>query len=312
VSAVQQIIVSDADSDQRLDRWFKRRFPHLSHGQLEKLLRTGQIRVDGGRAEASTRVATGQTIRVPPLPEASLKPAPPRPADPSLVKDLTRRILHQDAHVLVLDKPAGLAVQGGSGTKTHLDGMLDAFRFDATDRPRLVHRLDRDTSGVLVLARTVKAAAALARAFKHKEAEKLYWAIVVGVPTIHRGTIDAPLAKTGSQYERVAVNTEGDRAMTHYEVIDHAHKRAAWLALMPVTGRTHQLRVHCAAMGTPILGDVKYGGAAAVLDGLELARQIHLHARRLRIPHPGGGWLEVEAPMPKHLQQSLSALGLSR
>ncbi|MDX2101477.1 MAG: RluA family pseudouridine synthase [Alphaproteobacteria bacterium] len=311
MTSIQHITVPDAEADQRLDRWFKRRFPQVGHVQLEKLLRTGQVRVDGKRVDAATRVAAGQVIRIPPLPEALPTPTGPRRRiDPSMVKDLKQRVLHRDAAVLVLDKPAGLAVQGGSGTTLHLDGMLDELRFDSEERPRLVHRLDRDTSGVLVLARTAKAAAALARAFKHKDAEKTYWAIVVGVPTIHSGTIDANLSKTGGQYERIAVTDDGDRAITHYDVLDHAHKRAALLALMPVTGRTHQLRVHCAAMGTPILGDVKYGGAKAVIEGVELARQLHLHARRLRIPNPAGGWLEVTAPPPRHLKQSLDTLGL--
>lgn len=313
MTAVQTLTVSPDDSDLRLDRWFKRRFPGLGHGRLEKLLRTGQVRVDGHRAKASTRLEAGQSVRVPPLGIES--PPPPKPIEVSAgdAAELRRRVLYQDEWVIALNKPAGLAVQGGSGTEKHLDAMLDALRFEATERPRLVHRLDRDTSGVLLLARTARAARALADAFREKTALKLYWAVTVGVPQRDLGTINLALAKlAGPRGERVAADKEeGRRAVTRYRVVDAAGRKAAWLALLPETGRTHQLRVHCVALGTPILGDFKYGGAGAVLPGGEARPVLHLHARAIRMPHPKGGVVEVKAPLPRHLQETFAFLGFA-
>ncbi len=312
MSNVQIISVADEDGELRLDRWFKRHFPELSHGRLEKLLRTGQVRVDGKRAEAGDRIGPGQVVRVPPLaPSTAAAPRAPRAVDPRETEQLRRLVLHRDAEVIVIDKPAGLAVQGGSGTPHHLDGMLEALRFDAAERPRLVHRLDRDTSGVLLLARTAAAAAHLAEAFRDKTTEKLYWAVVVGAPSPRAGTVDRALAKRrGHGGERVAaVDEEGQRAITEYRTRDVAHKRAAWLELLPVTGRTHQLRVHCTALGTPILGDGKYGGNGAFIAGAELPDRLHLHARRIRVPHPRGGVLEVTAPLPPHMRETFAYLG---
>jgi 23S rRNA pseudouridine955/2504/2580 synthase len=311
VSGVQSIAVAAADAEIRLDRWFRRHFPDLSHGRLEKLLRTGQVRVDGKRATAGDRLAAGQVIRVPPLAPTTPKPAPT--IDPHAAEALRRRVLHRDPAVIVIDKPAGLATQGGPGVTQHLDGMLEALRFEAAERPRLVHRLDRDTSGVLVLARTAAAAAALAEAFREKDTDKIYWAVVVGVPSPRAGRIDKALAKKrGHGGERVAAAEEdGQRAITDYRTLDAAARRAAWLELSPVTGRTHQLRVHCVALGTPILGDGKYGGAAAFLPGAELPAQLHLHARRIRLPHPAGGVLEVTAGLPAHLRETFAYLGFS-
>jgi 23S rRNA pseudouridine955/2504/2580 synthase len=317
VSAVQSIAVVDGEAELRLDRWFKRHFPELSHGRLEKLLRTGQVRVDGKRAAAGDRLAPGQLIRVPPLAPGAPRPGRPPAARPATddreAAALRRLVLHRDDDVIVIDKPAGLAVQGGSGTIHHLDGMLDALRFDSTERPRLVHRLDRDTSGVLLLARHAAAARALAEAFREKTSEKTYWAVVVGVPTPRTGKIDAALAKrVGFGRERVALDDEdGQSAVTLYRILDKAGRRAAWLELKPVTGRTHQLRVHCLALGTPILGDGKYGGAAAFLAGAELPRQLHLHARAIKLPHPSGGLLEVTADLPPHLRETFGYFGFA-
>ena len=312
MSAVQTIPVAAADGEIRLDRWFRRHFPGLGHGRLEKLLRTGQVRVDGRRAKAGDRIAPGQVIRVPPLGDLSAprpQEAPaPRPRDIAM---LERAVLHVDDDVIVIDKPPGLAVQGGTNTERHLDAMLDALRFGAKERPRLVHRLDRDTSGVLVLARSAAAAAALARAFRDKTTQKIYWAIVVGLPKPRRGRIDQALAKLpGPAGERVAPDEdEGKRAVTYYRTVSHAGDKLAWLALQPVTGRTHQLRAHCVALGTPILGDGKYGGAAAHPAGVPNARKLHLHARALSLPHPGGGRLAVTAPLPPHMKETWAFFG---
>jgi 23S rRNA pseudouridine955/2504/2580 synthase len=315
----ETVTVAEADAALRLDRWFRRHYPALPHGQLEKLLRTGQIRVDGRRARSGDRVAAGQAIRVPPLPEAAA--APPaaertvRPADAAL---LQAAILHQDDAVIVLNKPPGLAVQGGSKAERHVDGMLDALRFGHAERPRLVHRLDKDTSGVLVIARSAAAAAGLTRAFRDKTTRKIYWALAVGLPKPPQGRINLALTKgpggngPGRGRERVRADPdEGKAAITYYRVIDSVGERASWLALLPVTGRTHQLRAHCAAIGTPILGDGKYGGPAAHLDGPPGSRRLHLHARALAIPHPQGGILRVSAPLPPHMRQSWEFFGFA-
>ena len=299
MTGVQLVAVTDDEADLRLDRWFRRHYPGLTHGRLEKLLRTGQIRLDGSRAKASTRVSTGQEIRIPPPVETALQYAKRPPmVDPNDVADLQKLILHRDDHVIALNKPPGLAVQGGSKISRHIDAMLDGFRFGAAERPRLVHRLDKDTSGVLLLGRSAGAAARLASAFRGREAIKTYWALTAGVPSSAAGRIDLAVAKrpTGAGERVVADAVSGKRAITHYAVVAQAGRKIAWLALRPRTGRTHQLRVHCAALGVPIVGDRKYGGAAAVIDGLP-SGGLMLHARAIELPHPAGGSLEIEAPL---------------
>lgn len=309
--AVREVAPDDAGI--RLDRWFSRHFPGITHGKLEKLLRTGQIRLDGARAKAGSRLETGQKLRLPPLPAdalaKTLTKSPPPTAAKSDLEAIVHWVIHRDDDVLVIDKPAGLAVQGGSGQTRYLDAMLDGLRFGAA-RPRLVHRIDKDTSGVLVLGRTAAAAAALAAAFKTRAARKLYWALVVGVPYPAVGKIDASLAKmTGPGGERMMTDDDdGKPAVTLYQVLDHAAKRAAWLKLQPLTGRTHQLRAHCAMMGTPIVGDGKYGGKAAFIGG-SVSRKLHLHARAIEMPHPAGGTLRALAPPPPHIAESLKFLG---
>jgi len=318
MSGVQQITIGEDEGDQRLDRWFKKHFPEINHGRLEKLLRTGQIRVDGKRAKAGDRIAAGQVLRVPPIAPAQdadkpRTPKPPKPVSDRDAKVLRDAVLYKDADVLVIDKPAGLAVQGGTGLDKNLDAMLDSLKFDAAERPRLVHRLDKDTSGVLVLARNAKAARELAEAFRHKSARKIYWAVVVGIPKPDRGTIDAPLSKQAGGYgERVGIDEEeGRHAITRYAMIERAGNRAAWVALMPETGRTHQLRAHCVILGTPIVGDGKYGGVEAHLARENLSRQLHLHARSIRIPHPRKGWIEATAPLPPHMKATWKFFGFS-
>jgi 23S rRNA pseudouridine955/2504/2580 synthase len=311
----ETVTVGAQDGSLRLDRWFKRHYPALGHGRLEQLLRTGRIRVDGKKARSGDRVEPGQAIRIPALREAppAARPAlrPPRPADEAM---LHTAILHRDEAVIVLNKPPGLAVQGGTATERHLDGLLDGLRFGYNERPRLVHRLDKETSGLLVIARTAAAAAFLTRAFRQKTTRKTYWAIVVGLPKPRQGRIDLALAKTpGRGGERVRPDAEkGRHAVTYYRVVESAGTRASWLALMPVTGRTHQLRAHCAAVGTPILGDAKYGEQAAHLAGVPGSRRLHLHARTLAVPHPLGGTLQVTAPIPLHMRRSWEFFGFLR
>jgi 23S rRNA pseudouridine955/2504/2580 synthase len=314
VSGVLSRTVAEGEGEVRLDRWFRRHFPGLAHGALEKLLRTGQVRVDGKRAEAGTRLAPGQVVRIPPLGALAAAPRPEREAglDPRLAKDLHALVLWRDDSVIAIDKPYGLPVQGGPGIASSLDSLLDAYRFGFEERPRLVHRLDRDTTGVLLLARTPKAANRLAAAFRSRDAVKTYWAVVVGRPHPLEGRIDAALAKrAGMRGERVTVAEKGDEdaahAVTDYRTVEFAGRKAAWLELAPLTGRTHQLRVHCAAIGCPILGDAKYAGAAAMLEGLP--EKLHLHARGIVIPHPEGGVLSVEAKLPPHMKETFAMLG---
>jgi 23S rRNA pseudouridine955/2504/2580 synthase len=312
MTGVVIVTVRPEDGTGRLDRWFRRHYPGLNHGRLEKLLRTGQVRVDGKRARAGDPVAPGQAIRVPPLPEPSTN-TPARPVPPQDEGVLRRLVLYRDDTAIVLNKPAGLAVQGGSKTGRHVDGLLDTLRFDSDERPRLVHRLDKDTSGVLLVARNAAAAAFFTSAFREKTTRKVYWAAVVGLPKLPQGRIDLALAKgTGRGGERVQVDDEdGKIAVTYYRVIDHTGGQASWLALLPITGRTHQLRAHCAAIGTPILGDGKYGGATAHLAGVVAATGLHLHARSLEIPSPAGGVLRVTAPLPPHMRETWGSLGFA-
>ncbi len=309
MTAVQTMTVTAEEDDLRLDRWFKRHFPNVGHGRLQKWLRTGQVRLDGGRTKAGTHVREGQSIRVPPIMPGDADGDVRQPRQPIVnskrANELQSRILHCDRDVLIIDKPAGLAVQGGSRLSEHVDGYLDSLRMDAKERPRLVHRLDKDTSGVLVLARTAASARWLADAFRRHDLRKLYWAVVVRVPSMEQGIIDAPLEKrrigAGERMGKTEVG-EGQHAKTVYEVVATAGRVAAWLAMEPLTGRTHQLRVHAAdVLGTPILGDGKYGGSGAYLESSEVPRALHLHARGIRIPVPGGGAIEAFAPLPAHM-----------
>jgi 23S rRNA pseudouridine955/2504/2580 synthase len=326
---VQTVAVEADEGDQRLDRWFRRRFPQVTQGRLEKMLRKGEIRVDGGRVGASTRVQPGQQVRVPPLPDAP--PEAPAPMPAKVDADFIRsRVIYKDSHVLALDKPPGLAVQGGSGGIRHLGQFEEALKFERNQVPRLVHRLDRDTSGVLVMARTAPAAAALSRAFHGRGARKLYWAAVAGRPHPPRGTIRTGLVKApGPRGEKMLCvpweavgETEGaKRATSDFAVIESAAGRASWVALRPVTGRTHQLRAHMAEIGHPIVGDGKYGtnsqtnegdGWGAQLGG-GVSRKLHLHAARLDIPHPADPdrRLSLSAPLPEHMARTWALFGWS-
>lgn len=311
---VRQFTVASDDDGIRLDRWFKRHMADIGFAQVSRWARTGQLRVDGKRATPGDRIEAGQVIRVPPVepvPEKTAKPVRQRPAlsedEIAFAKEL---VIHRDPQAIVINKPPGLATQGGTKTHAHVDGLLDALQFEADGRPKLVHRLDKDTSGALLLARTSRAAAFFAKSFSSRTARKVYWALVVGVPSIEDGFIDLPIAKQpGTGGEKMHVDEkEGSPARTRYRVIERAGNRAAWVELQPYTGRTHQLRVHMAAIGHPIVGDGKYGGQDAFLTG-GISRKMHLHARRIRIDHPDGGRVDVMAALPAHFAESLETLG---
>ncbi|WP_324261364.1 pseudouridine synthase [Altererythrobacter sp. H2] len=314
--SVRQFTIAPDDDGIRLDRWFKRHLPQVGFATVSRWARTGQIRVDGARAKPEDRLEAGQVLRVPPGGEqAERAPRAPRALSEADVEQARAMVLRETPSAIVLNKPPGLATQGGSGTHRHVDGLLDAFVEGDGPRPRLVHRLDKDTSGVLLVARTPGSAAAYSKRFAGRSAKKVYWALVVGVPDVREGTIDAPLAKQpGTGGEKMHVDHEnGQPALTRYRVVDSAGKRAAWVELEPFTGRTHQLRVHLAAMGHPIVGDGKYGGQEAFLTG-SISRKMHLHARRLVIGEPsdgkgGGGTLDVTADLPEHFAASMEQLG---
>ena len=323
MTGVESISVRDDEDDLRLDRWFRQHFPALGHGRLERLLRTGQVRVDGRRAKSGTRLVPGQVVRVPPLkldnaPAAVSAPSA-RPAAPVSEADaiaLRAAVLFEDDWVVALNKPAGLAVQGGTGQTRYLDAMLGALNEEG-QAPRLVHRLDRDTSGVLLLAKSALSARRLGASFKGRDTKKIYWALVVGTPETPRGRIDLALTKKpgkGGEKMGAVEAKDGKSAQTLYRAIDtwrqpkRGGKSLTWLVLMPLTGRTHQLRAHCAAMGTPIAGDGKYGGRDAFVEGV--AKQLMLHARELTLPHPDDGTtLRVTATLPPHMEAAWQALG---
>jgi len=312
--------IEQDDDGIRVDRWFKRHYPALTHGRLEKLLRTGQVRLDGKRVKAADRVAAGQTVRLPPqIVHGDLSEKPQQSVKPTMRGDLEDMILYMDKSVIVLNKPSGLATQGGSGLTEHVDGMLDSLAFEKNSRPKLVHRLDRDTSGVLLIARTSTAASALSRSLAQRDAQKIYWALTKGVPKVKRGTIKAALAKESgfgahgrdermTTVEKGSINENAKDAVSDYAVIATAGEEFAFVAVKPLTGRTHQIRVHLAAIGTPIVGDFKYGGTDVRGRG-EIANRLHLHARSIDIARPDGGRLVVTAHLPPHMLKTWQLLG---
>lgn len=317
---VETIEVKGSEAGVRLDRWFRIHFPSVGYVYLQKLLRTGQVRVDSRRASANDRLEAGAQIRVPQIVRVAKKTMLAAPAPRLLSKTdrdrIENMILYEDEHILVLNKPFGLAVQGGTGTKRHIDGMLAAMVDRFGDRPRLVHRLDRDTTGVLLVAKHRDAAAKLGRIFQTRSAAKTYWALVKGVPKPQQGKVTAPLVKAaGPEGDRVRKALPGEQeeamhATTHYAVIDRVASKAAWVSLKPVTGRQHQLRAHMALIDNPIVGDNKYGGDRN-MPADEIPQKLHLHARRLRLPHPiTGKKIDVSAPLPEHMRTTWDLLGL--
>jgi 23S rRNA pseudouridine955/2504/2580 synthase len=305
--------VSDDDDGIRLDRWFKRHMPDVSFNIVSRWARTGQLRVNGERAVPGDRIEAGQEIRFPPVDAAPARAPRAQPRRELLTEDeaqfVREMVIYEDPAAFVLNKPPGLATQGGTKTTQHLDRLLDGLA-DERGRPKLVHRLDKDTSGALLVARTARSAGHFAKAFSSRTARKVYWALVVGVPSPDEGLIDAPLAKQpGTGGEKMHISEEhGLPAKTRWRTVDHAGNRAAWVELQPLTGRTHQLRAHMAALGHPIVGDAKYGGPEAFLTG-GISRKLHLHARRIKIDAPDGRAIDVTADLPPHISESLATLG---
>ena len=313
---VQSVIVTADETGMRVDRFLEARFPGLSFSHIQRIIRKGELRVNGRRAQPKQRLDSGQAVRIPPLRlDQSATKKVGSPADVKTREFLDSITLYQDADVLVLDKPMGLAVQGGSGTTRHLDGMLDTLRSAEGQRPRLVHRLDKDTAGCLLVAKTRFAASALAKIFRSRSARKIYWALVAGVPKPRQGRISTFLAKEereDASFMRVARHGEegASHAVTYYAVVDTAARQLAWLSLKPVTGRTHQLRAHMAHIGHPIVGDPKYFSKENWELPGGMQNRLHLLARRIVVPHPRGGNIDVTAPLPPHMRQSWSLLGL--
>lgn len=315
MSGVQQMTVEETDAGSRLDRWFKRQFPHIPHGKVEKLLRTGQLRVDGKRAKGNARIEGGQIIRIPPLPEPSeiKKDAPVNPDDVEFMRKL---VIYEDNDLIGLNKPFGIAVQGGTKTTRHIDGLLPALGQGC----RLVHRLDRDTSGVLLIAKNAKAAKVAGQAFQSRRAQKIYWGITNGAPKPSGGEIKGYMAKgrldnrfgnihEGKEVmEAVRHGADGAKhAKTLYATVAKAGQRASWITMQPLTGRTHQLRLHMQLLGAPIAGDPKYMTDRPLPGGLE--NKLHLHARRLTLPRDGMPDLVIEARLPGHMERAFETLG---
>ena len=312
---VSHIRVKPDEAGLRLDRWLKQRFPALPYARIQRMLRKGEVRVNGRRAKPAHRLDAGDDVRIPPLPDAFVADAgsAPAPLDAKERAFFRSLVLYEDRDLIVINKPPGLAVQGGSGTVRHLDRYLAGLGVELGERPRLVHRLDRDTSGVLVIAKRRQAAAALGKLFASRAVRKIYWAVVHGVPRPPQGRIDQALAKVrtaeGERVKAVPPDAPGAQpAVTHYAVIDRAAPVAAWVSLRPVTGRQHQLRAHMAFLGHPIFGDAKYGGDANLPEGVE--KRLHLHARRIVFPHPRDGReMDITAPLPPHMEKTFQLLG---
>ncbi len=305
------LTISDG-TDSRLDRWLRKQYPGLQQGALEKLLRQGKIRLDGQKVQAGTRLQNGQQLTVPSS-ISEIKPSelPKTISSAVSLEDLEHLegwILWEDDDLLVLNKPHGLAVQGGSKTTRHLDGLLNALGQKNKCKYRLVHRLDRDTSGVFLVAKTAEMAAHLTEGFRKGSFKKTYWAVVVGLAQPAQGTINASLSKgTLKDREKVQVDEKhGKSAVTNYHTLKKLIRRSlpylTCLELCPETGRTHQLRVHCAHMGFPIIGDGKYGGKQST----DITKKLHLHARSIIIKDRDGNVLTFMASPPSHFEETLT------
>lgn len=313
---VQTVVVTADENGMRVDRFLEARFPGLSFSHIQRIVRKGELRVNGKRADSKDRLEEGQSVRIPPLRLDTPKTASTlSEAEAKTLQALKDMTLYEDDDVLVLNKPAGLAVQGGSGMTRHVDQMLEVMRDAKGQKPRLVHRLDRETSGCLLIAKTRFAASALTGSFRHRSARKIYWALVAGVPKPKQGRISTYLAKEESEEDSIMrIAEHGDEgashAVTYYAVVEASATKLAWVSLKPVTGRTHQLRAHMAHIDHAIVGDPKYFNKENWQLPGGLQNRLHLLARRIVIPHPRGGVIDATAPLPPHMLQSWNLLGL--
>lgn len=310
MSGVYYLQVTEDEDGQRLDRFLQKHLKGVPFGLLQKLMRKGQIRVDSGRVKAATRLIAGQSVRIPPMedraPEEQKKIGS---RDAQMMRDM---VLYDDGYIIALNKPAGLATQGGTNVSKHIDGLLDVLVKEDGVRPRLVHRLDKDTSGLLLLARSAKVAKEMGKVFQSREIKKIYWALTVPAPEMNEGEIRAPLMKSGGEgFEKMVVDVEeGQSATTLFDIVERAHKQVAFVAFWPRTGRTHQIRVHAAHMGCPIVGDGKYGGQEAFVEGMQATRRVHLHAHSIKFQHPiTKKQVELSAPLADDLVKSWKNFG---
>ncbi len=315
-SKVQTVVVTADENNMRVDRFLEARFPGLSFSHIQRIVRKGELRVNGRRADSKDRLEEGQSVRIPPLRlDAPKVPGHLSEAASGTLQTLKEITLYEDADVMVLNKPAGLAVQGGSGITRHVDQMLEVMRDAKGQKPRLVHRLDKETAGCLLVAKTRFAATALTGSFRHRSARKIYWALVAGVPKPKQGRISTYLAKEEGEEDTIMrIAAHGDEgashAVTYYAVVETSAQKLAWVSLKPVTGRTHQLRAHMAHIDHAIVGDPKYFNRENWQLPGGLQKRLHLLARRIVIPHPRGGVIDVTAPLPPHMLQSWNLLGL--
>lgn len=305
-----EIVKITADNDGlRLDRWFKKHYPAIPNSLLRKLLRKGAIRISGKRAKPDQKLIAGQEIKIPDIDTSTIQ-KPKKGTEftrEDAEKHLLENIIYKDRNIIAINKPYGLPVQDGSKVKLSIDAMLDYLKFDSDERPKLVHRIDKDTSGALLIARNSETAKELTTAFKARIIEKKYWAIVVGSPLQKSGEITLALlekSETGRSEKTFVDEKNGRKAITFYKVVAKAGNRASLLELMPETGRKHQIRVHLAAIGCPILGDGKYGGRKAFIEGL--SNKMHLHARRITFRN-----ISIEAPLSGHFSETMDKLNFT-
>ena len=310
MSGVYYLEVTEDEDGQRLDRFLQKHLKGTPFGLLQKLMRKGQIRVDSKRVKAATRIAKGQAVRIPPMEDKKFEDKDKVSAkDADFIRSL---VIYDDGDIIAINKPSGLATQGGTNINRHVDGMLSALIKDGGPRPRLVHRLDKDTSGVLLLARSSNIARDMGKIFQGREIRKIYWALTVPAPEMNNGEIRAPIHKAGGigNEKMVVDGEEGKPARTLFDVVERAHKQVAFVAFWPRTGRTHQIRVHAAHMGCPILGDGKYGGQEAFLHDMNHAKRVHLHAHSIRFKHPKTKkQVEISAPLADDLKASWKSFG---
>lgn len=299
--------VKAEDDGMRLNRWFMKYYPNLTLGRLQKLLRTKQIKVDGKRAETSLKLAAGSEVRIPPMdeqPETGANRSEISRRDAEFILSL---VIYKDDNIIVLNKPSGLAVQGGTNTSRHVDGMLEALRFELNEKPKLVHRIDKDTSGVLVLARNRTWADRLTKAFREHTLPKTYLALVNSCPKNPAGEIKAPLEKCG---EKSLVGPDGKPAATVYKTLDEVGSKFALVETSPLTGRTHQIRAHMEYIGCPIVGDDKYFGGEKRQKYASIPDKLYLHAYKIDLSALYNKKTVIKAALPEHFKKALAALGI--